>query len=82
MLQGGMFYIIWEADPKNLKVLNNSYYAQDRKSVFCRGTLLEGADAKTFMLITKPNENVYKWWAKDKYRAYAGEDVIQTVNNE
>jgi hypothetical protein len=47
LMDGGMFYIVWEADPKSIKVLDSTYYAKDKKTVFCRGGALEGADPKT-----------------------------------
>src|SRR5687768_15815408 len=36
MMDGGFFDIIREADPKTLKVFGESWYAKDRRHIFCR----------------------------------------------
>jgi hypothetical protein len=74
MMDGGMFYIVWEADPKSIKVLEDSYFAKDKKTVFCRGSVLEGADSKTFKVLPRTDKEVYQWSAKDKNQSYSGCD--------
>lgn len=71
MMDGGTFFIVFEADPESFEVLDSSYFGRDKQFVFCRGGLLEGADNKTFMVMLQ-SESVYYWTAKDKHRMYDG----------
>jgi hypothetical protein len=78
MMDGGPFFIVWEADPKSFEVLDSSYYGKDKQNVFCRGGLVERADAKSFRVVSQPNKRVYSWTAKDKNHNYDGADVVST----
>lgn len=75
MVDGGTFSIVWEADPKTFVVLDNSYYAKDKKYVFYRGSVLAGADLRTFKVLPK-HDSVYSWRAKDKRHMYEGEEIV------
>lgn len=79
MLDGGTFFIVWEADPNSFRVLDSTYYAKDKQRVFYRGSVLEGADNKTFKVISQPNKEVYLWRAKDKHHVYEGGDIVKKV---
>ena len=75
-MDGGTFFIVWEADPKSFHVLDSSYYAKDSRCVFSRGGLLKGADSKTFRVVAQTNKEVYQWTAKDKHHNYKGAEII------
>ena len=82
MMDGGPFFIIWEADPKSFRVLNSSYYGKDERNVFCRGERIEQADGKSFRVVSQPDSQVYSWTAKDKNRSYDGADVVSPGVNK
>jgi hypothetical protein len=82
MMDGGPFFIVWEADPNSFKVLDSSYYGKDNQNVFCRGGLIEQADAKSFRVVSQPDKRVYSWTAKDKNHSYDGTDVVNTGVNK
>ncbi|MEG5146996.1 DKNYY domain-containing protein [Microcoleus sp. AT8-B6] len=82
MMDGGPFFIVWEADRNSFEVLDSSYYGKDKKKVFCRGGLMEQADAKSFKIVSQPNKHVYSWTAKDKNHSYDGGDVVNTRANK
>lgn len=78
MMDGGPFFIVWEADPNSFQVLSDSYYGKDKKHVFCRGELMEQADAKSFRVVSQPEKQVYSWTAKDNNHSYDGGDIVKT----
>ena len=82
MMDGGPFFIVWQADPNSFKVLDSSYYGKDKQFVFCRGGVMEQADAKSFRVVSQPDKRVYSWTAKDKNHRFDGADVVNTGLNK
>ena len=82
MMDGGPFFIVWEADPNSFQVLSDSYYGKDKNHVFYRGGLLEQADAKSFRVVSQPDKQLYYWTAKDKNHSYDGGDVVNARANK
>jgi hypothetical protein len=82
MMDGGPFFIVREADPNSFTVLDSSYYGKDRQNVFCRGGLMEQADAQSFGVVSQPNKGVYAWTAKDKNHSYDGAAVVNMGVNK
>lgn len=66
MSDGGNVFLIEAADSKTLKIFGTSDYAADRKNIYYRGNIVQGADRKTF----KPVENIKKQelaWDKNNF---------------
>lgn len=77
MIDGGTFYIIWEADPKSFKVFGESWYAKDKHNIFCRGSILENADYKTFTILPLISKgDTIRWLGKDKNHVYDSNDTL------
>jgi hypothetical protein len=53
MSDGGTVYLHDKADRKTFVVLDNAGYAKDKKNVYYRGSVIEGADLKTFKSIKR-----------------------------
>ena len=52
MSDGGTVYYIAEADPHSFRALEaSSPYAKDKKNVFYKGSIIPGADVKSFVII-------------------------------
>ena len=77
MMDGGFFDIIKEADPKSIQIVGESWYAKDKHHIFCRGSILQNADYKTFTTFPLINEgDTVRWLGKDKNHVYDSDDTL------
>lgn len=76
-MDGGFFSIIWGADLKTLRVVDESWYAKDKFHIYCRGRILEHANYKTFTIIPLVSEgDTVRWLGKDKYNFYDSHEIL------
>ena len=83
-MDGGFFDIIKEADPKSIQIVGESWYAKDKHHIFCRGSILQNADYKTFTTFPLINEgDTVRWLGKDKNHVYDSGDTLdqQTLDD-
>lgn len=77
MMDGGTFYIILEANRKSFEVFGKSWYAKDKHYIFCRGSILENADYKTFTILPLISKgDTVRWLGKDKNHVYDSNDTL------
>lgn len=68
MLDGGTVAINTDADLKTFRVLDDEFYAIDKKHCFYRGNIIEGADVHSFRILDTGNFNGIAFDKNDFYQ--------------